>query len=75
MLYLLLPGRSRSAPAVMFPVVAVLGIMPLTIADALGRSHPVLRVLALGLLGVIVVANGASLVLLVRELLARNCGA
>ncbi len=55
-----------------FPIVAVLALVPLTIADAMGRSHPALRVLALTLLGVTVAANGASLVLLLRELLSSN---
>jgi hypothetical protein len=46
--------------------------VPLTVADALGRSHPRQRTLALALLGVTAAANATSLVLLVRELLARN---
>jgi hypothetical protein len=71
-LYLLLPDRLTFGPAVVFPIVAVLGVLPLTIADALGRSHPGLRVLALTLLGFTAAANGASLVLLVRELIARD---
>ena len=71
-LYLLLPERLSLGPEVIFPIVAVLGILPLTIADALGRSHPMLRALALTLLGFTAAANGASLVLLVRELLATN---
>jgi uncharacterized membrane protein len=57
---------------VIFPIVAVLGVLPLTIADALSRTHPMLRVLALALLGFSAGANGTSLVLLVRELLAHN---
>jgi uncharacterized membrane protein len=57
---------------VIFPIVAVLGVLPLMIADAQGRSHPALRVLALTLLGFTAAANGASLALLVRALLAQN---
>jgi uncharacterized membrane protein len=71
-LYLLLPERLSLGPGVIFPIVAVLAILPLTIADALGRSHPGLRALALALLGFTAAANGTSLILLVRELLARN---
>jgi uncharacterized membrane protein len=71
-LYLLLPERLSLGPAVIFPIVAVLGVIPLTIADAEARSHPMLRVLALTLLGFSAAANGTSLLLLVRELLARN---
>jgi uncharacterized membrane protein len=71
-LYLLLPERLSLGPAVIFPIVAVLGVIPLTIADAQGRSHPMLRAAALTLLGVSAAANGTSLLLLVRELLARN---
>jgi hypothetical protein len=71
-LYLLLPERLSLGPAVILPVVAVLALIPLTVADALGRSHPAYRLLALGLLGFTAAANGASLVLLVRELLARD---
>ena len=50
----------------------MLGVVPLTIADAMGRSHPALRPLALTLLGFTVLANGASLLLLIRELLSNN---
>jgi uncharacterized membrane protein len=71
-LYMLLPDRLSLGPGVAFPIVAVLALIPLTIADAMGRKHRAYRVLALGLLGVTVVANGASLVLLVRELVART---
>jgi uncharacterized membrane protein len=71
-LYLVLPERLSLGPSVVFPIVAVLGILPLTIADALGRSHPALRALALTLLGFTAAANGASLVLLVRALLAHQ---
>ena len=66
----LLPERALARAGVIFPIVAVLGVLPLTIADALGRAHPALRVLALTLLGFTAAANGASLALLVRELLA-----
>ena len=72
LLYLALPERLSLGPSVLFPIVSLLGVLPLTIADALGRSHPMLRVLALTLLGVIAAANGTSLVLLVRELLATH---
>ena len=71
-LYLFLPERLSFGPSVIFPIVAVLAILPLTIADALGRSHPALRALALTLLGFTAAANGASLVLLVRTLLAHQ---
>ena len=71
-LYLALPERLSLGPGVVFPIVAVLALLPLTVADALGRSHPALRALALTLLGFTAAANGASIVLLVRELLARN---
>ena len=71
-LYMLLPDRLSLGPGVAFPIVAVLALIPLTIADAMARRHRAYRVLALGLLGVTVVANGASLVLLVRELVART---
>jgi hypothetical protein len=71
-LYLALPERLSLGPGIAFPIVAVVGVVPLTIADAQRRSHPVLRVLSLVLLGVAAVANGASIVLLVRELLARH---
>ena len=72
LLYLALPEQLSLGPDVLFPIVAVLGVLPLTIADALGRSHPMLRVLALTLLGAIAAANGTSLALLVRELLASH---
>ena len=71
-LYLLLPEELTIGPGVVFPVVAVLATIPLTVADALGRSHPAYRALALGLLGFSAAANAASLALLVRELLARD---
>jgi hypothetical protein len=71
-LYLLLPDRLSLGPGAIFPVVAVVGILPLTIADALGRRHRALRMLALALLGVCVIANGTSLALLLDELLARD---
>jgi uncharacterized membrane protein len=71
-LYLTLPERLSVGPGVVFPIVAVLALLPLTVADAQGRSHPALRALALTLLGFTAAANGASLVLLVRELLART---
>ena len=71
-LYLFLPERLSFGPSVIFPIVVVLGILQLTIADALGRSHPALRGLALTLLGFTAAANGTSLVLLVRTLLAHQ---
>ena len=71
-LLFILPERLSLGPGVIFPIVAVLGVLPLMIADATGRSHPALRVLALTLLGFTAAANGASLVLLVRALLAHN---
>ena len=71
-LYLFLPERLSFGPSVILPIVVVLGILPLTIADALGRSHPALRALALTLLGFTAASNGTSLVLLVRTLLAHQ---
>jgi uncharacterized membrane protein len=71
-LYLFLPERLSFGPTVIFPIVVVLGILPLTIADALGRSHPALRALALTLLGFTAAANGASLALLVHTLVAHQ---
>ena len=72
-LYLLLPSQLSLGPSgVVFPIVAVLGVLPLTIADALGRQQAWQRPLALVLLGFTVAANGASLALLVRELIARS---
>jgi uncharacterized membrane protein len=71
-LLFILPERLSLGPGVIFPIVAVLGVLPLMIADAQGRSHPALRVLALTLLGFTAAANGASLALLVRALLAQN---
>jgi uncharacterized membrane protein len=67
-LYLIMPATLSIGSGIIFPIVAVLAIVPLTIADAMGRSHPALRALALTLLGLTVTANGASLVLLLREL-------
>jgi len=72
-LYLLLPSELSLGPSgVVFPIVAVLGVLPLTIADALGRQQAWQRPLALVLLGFTVAANGASLALLVHELIARS---
>jgi uncharacterized membrane protein len=71
-LYVLLPNRLSLGPTVLFPIVAVLALIPLTLADALGRSHPAYRMLALGLLAFTAAANGTSLVLLVQELLSRT---
>ena len=58
-LYLALPERLSLGPGVAFPIIAVLALLPLTVADAQGRSHPALRVLALTLLGLTAAANGA----------------
>ena len=71
-LLFILPERLSLGPGVTFPIVAVLGVLPLTIADAKGRTHPALRTLALMLLAFTAAANAASLVLLVHELLSRN---
>ena len=70
----LAPARrsSRSGPRILFPIVAVLGVLPLTIADALGRGIPWQRPLALTLLGLTAAANVTSLGLLVHELIARS---
>jgi uncharacterized membrane protein len=69
---MLLPAQLSLGSGVIFPIVAVLGVLPTTIADALGRSNAATRVLALSLLGVTVAANGASLLLLIRELVGRH---
>jgi uncharacterized membrane protein len=71
-LYPLIPSQLSLGPAILFPIVAVLGVLPLTIADALGLEHPWQRPLALTLLGLTAAANGTSIALLVRELIARN---
>jgi hypothetical protein len=71
-LYPLIPSQLSLGPAILFPVVAVLGVLPLTIADALGVEHPWQRPLALTLLGLTAAANGTSIALLVRELIARS---
>ena len=71
-LYALIPSQLSFGPAILFPIVAVLGVLPLTIADALGLEHPWQRPLALTLLGLTAAANGASLGLLVHELISRN---
>ena len=71
-LYALIPSQLSLGPAILFPVVAVLGVLPLTIADALGVEHPWQRPLALTLLGLTAAANGTSIALLVRELIARS---
>jgi hypothetical protein len=73
-LYPLIPSQLSLGPAILFPVVAVLGVLPLTIADALGLEHPWQRPLALTLLGLTAAANGTSIALLVRELIARSSG-
>ena len=71
-LYLLLPEQLSLGPAVAFPIAAVLGVLPLTIFDALGRERPWERGLALTLLGLTVAANFTSIGLLVNELIARS---
>ncbi|MDP9258012.1 MAG: hypothetical protein M3Q31_15875 [Actinomycetota bacterium] len=71
-LYPLIPSQLSLGPAILFPVVAVLGVLPLTIADALGLEHPWQRPLALTLLGLTAAANGTSIALLVNELIARS---
>jgi hypothetical protein len=71
-LYPLIPSQLSLGPAILFPIVAVLGVLPLTIADALGLEHPWQRPLALTLLGLTAAANGTSIALLVRELIARS---
>jgi uncharacterized membrane protein len=71
-LYFLLPAQLSLGPGVIFPIVAVLGVLPLTIADALGREQPWQRPLALTLLAFTVAANGTSLALLVHELIAKS---
>jgi hypothetical protein len=71
-LYPLIPSQLSLGPAILFPIVAVLGVLPLTIADALGLEHPWQRPLALTLLGLTAAANGTSIALLVHELIARS---
>ena len=71
-LYPLIPSQLSLGPAILFPIVAVLGVLPLTIADALGLEHPWQRPLALTLLGLTAAADGTSIALLVRELIARS---
>jgi hypothetical protein len=73
-LYLLIPEQLSLGPAILFPIVAVLGVLPLTIADALGLEHPWQRPLALTLLGLTAGANGTSIGLLVNELISRSTG-
>jgi hypothetical protein len=73
-LYLIMPAQLSLGPAVIFPIVAVLGVLPLTIADALGHEHPWQRALALTLLGFTAASNGASIALLVRELIFHTTG-
>jgi hypothetical protein len=71
-LYPLTPSQLSLGPAILFPIIAVLGVLPLTIADALDVEHPWQRPLALTLLGLTAAANGTSIVLLVHELIARS---
>ena len=46
-LYPLIPSQLSLGPAILFPIIAVLGVLPLTIADALGLGRPWERPLAL----------------------------
>jgi hypothetical protein len=71
-LYPLVPSQLSLGPTILFPIVAMLGVLPLTIADALGLEHPWQRPLALTLLGLTAAANGTSIGLLVHELIARS---
>ena len=71
-LYLLLPAQLSLGPGIAFPIAAVLGVLPLTIFDALGRARGWERGLALTLLGLTVAANFTSIGLLVHELIARS---
>jgi hypothetical protein len=71
-LYVLLPDELSLGPGVIFPIVAVLLVLPLTLADALGRAHTWQRPMALTLLGCTVLANGTSLGLLVHQLIAKS---
>jgi uncharacterized membrane protein len=73
-LYVLLPDELSLGPGVIFPIVAVLLVLPLTLADALGRAHAWQRPLALTLLGFTVLANGTSLGLLVDQLISTSSG-
>jgi hypothetical protein len=71
-LYPLIPKQLSLGPAIVVPILAVLGVLPLTIADALGLEHPWQRPLALTLLALTAAANGTSIALLVHELIARS---
>jgi hypothetical protein len=71
-LYPLIPSQLSLGPAILFPIVAVLGVLPLTIADALGLGRPWERPLALTLLGLTAASNFTSIGLLVHELIARS---
>jgi hypothetical protein len=71
-LYPLIPSQLSLGPAIVFPIIAVLGVLPLTIADALHIEHPWQRPLALVLLGLTAAANFTSIGLLVHELIARS---
>jgi hypothetical protein len=71
-LYPLIPDQLSLGPAILFPIVAVLGVLPLTVADALGLGRPWERPLALTLLGLTAAANFTSIGLLVHELIARS---
>lgn len=73
-LYVLLPDQLSLGSGVIFPIVAVLLVLPLTLADALGRGHRWQRLLALTLLGCTVLANGTSLGLLVDQLISKSSG-
>jgi hypothetical protein len=71
-LYPLIPSQLSLGPAILFPIVAVLGVLPLTIADALGLGRPWERPLALTLLGLTAASNFTSIGLLVHELISRS---
>ena len=71
-LYPLIPSQLSLGPAILFPIIAVLGVLPLTIADALGLGRPWERPLALTLLGLAAASNFTSIGLLVHELIARS---
>ena len=71
-LYPLIPSQLSLGPAILFPIMAVLGVLPLTIADALGLGRPWERPLALTLLGLAAASNFTSIGLLVHELIARS---
>ena len=72
--FFLLPAQLSLGPGVIFPIVAVLGVLPLTVrARRLGRERPWRRPARAGtLLAFTVGANGTSLALLVHELIDKE---